>query len=66
MKHECTELFLKYRDMARMIWNIGFWPNGDLRGGNCFVLGDYVSAFDEAMARLYEGMVLLGRGKDPG
>lgn len=63
MKQEdCTELLLRYRDMARMIWNLAFWPNPDVRDGDCFTAGDYHSAYVEAMARLYEGMVLLPLG----
>lgn len=62
MRIECTDLLLKYRDMMRMIWNSAFWTNADLHGGDCFIVGDYISAFDEAVARLYEGMVLLPLG----
>ncbi len=47
-----------------MIWNTAFWPNPDLREGSCFTVGDYTAAFDEAVARLYEGMILLPLG-DP-
>ena len=47
-----------------MIWNTAFWPNADLRKGNLFTIGDYTAAFDEALARLYEGMVLLPMGFD--
>lgn len=64
MKQECTGLLLKYREMARIVWNLGFSPNTDLRTGDCFTVGDFVGAFDEAMARLYEGMVLLPLGCD--
>ncbi len=62
MRTECTDLLLKYRDMARVIWNSAFWPNADLRDGDLFVVGEYTGAFDEAVARLYEGMVLLPLG----
>jgi hypothetical protein len=62
MNQHCTELLLKFRDMARMIWNVAFWPNTDLQSGDYFVIGDYTAGFDEAMARLYEGMVLLPLG----
>ena len=62
MKEECTNLFSKYRDMARSVWNIGFWPNDELRATDCFTVGDYVAAYDEAMARLYEGLVLFPLG----
>jgi hypothetical protein len=63
MNQHCTELLLKFRDMARIIWNVAFWPNPDLQSGDCFVIGDYTAAFDEAMARLFEGMVLLPLGR---
>jgi hypothetical protein len=62
MRTECTDLLLKYRDMARMFWNSAFWPNADLREGDLFLVGDYTGAFDEAAARLYEGMVPLPLG----
>jgi hypothetical protein len=62
MTTDCTDLLLKYRDMARMIWNLAFWPNTDLRDGNVFIVGDYIWRFDEAVARLFEGMVLLPLG----
>ena len=62
MRTECTDLLLKYRDMARMIWNSAFWPNADLREGDMFLVGEYTGAFDEAVARLYEGLVLLPLG----
>jgi hypothetical protein len=64
MKQECTDLFLRYRDMARMIWNVAFWSNADLRDCDCFAIGDYIAAFNGAVARLYEGMVLLPLGHD--
>jgi hypothetical protein len=64
MRTQCTQLLLKYRDMAGMIWNCAFWPNVDLRDGDCFTVGEYTAAFDEAVARLYEGMVLLPLGYD--
>jgi hypothetical protein len=62
MRTDCTKLLLKYRDLARMIWNAAFWPNTEIQEGNCFAVGDYVAAFDETAARLYEGMVLLPLG----
>jgi hypothetical protein len=62
MRIECTDLLLKYRDLTRLTWNSAFWPNADLRDGDIFTVGDYVCAFKEAVARLYEGMVLLPLG----
>lgn len=61
---ECTDLLLKYREMVCRIWNDAFWPNPDLKTGDCFLVGDYVGAFAEATARLYEGMVLLPLGHE--
>ena len=57
MKQECTELFLRYREIARMIWNLGFWPNAELREWDAREL------YLEAMARLFEGMILLSLDK---
>ena len=59
MRQDCTKLLHRYRDIARMIWNTAFWPNAELQDGNCLTIGDYTAAFDEATARLYEGVVLL-------
>lgn len=56
VRQECTELFLRYREVARMIWNIGFWPDMRLREW------DAVEAYREAVARLFESMVLLPLG----
>jgi len=56
MKEDCTELFLRYREIARLVWNLGFWPDPELRAVPCLF------AYDEAMARLFEGMVLLRLG----
>jgi hypothetical protein len=56
MREDCTELFLRYREIARLVWNLGFWPDPELREIEC------VLAFEYAMARLFEGMVLLRFG----
>ena len=56
MKQECTELFLHYREVARLIWNFGFWSNSKLRDW------DSVEIYREAMARLFEGMILFALG----
>ena len=53
MKQECTDLFFRYREIARLIWNLGFWPNSELRDW------DSVEIYREATARLFEGLVLL-------
>jgi hypothetical protein len=39
-----------------LVWNLGFWPDPELREVAC------VLAYEEAMARLFEGMVLLRFG----
>ena len=61
-KRDCTELFMQYREMARLIWNLAFWAKAEVRASDCFQTGDYVAAFREIAARLYEGMVLLPLG----
>ena len=53
---ECTELFLQYREIARLVWNIGFWPHPKLRSW------DSVELYKDIVARLFEGMVLLALG----
>jgi len=55
---DCTPLFLRYREVARLIWNLGFWPDPELRRVDCLL------TYEEAMARLFEGMVLLRVGYD--
>lgn len=55
---DCTPLFLRYREIARAIWNLGFWPDPELREVPCLF------AYEDAMARLFEGMVLLRVGCD--
>ena len=54
MREDCTQLFLRYREIARLVWNLGFWPDPELRAIACGL------AYEDAMARLFEGMVLLG------
>jgi hypothetical protein len=56
MREDCTQLFLRYREIARLVWNLGFWPDPELRAVACLL------AYDDAMARLFEGMVLLELG----
>jgi hypothetical protein len=56
MREDCTQLFLRYREIARLVWNLGFWPDPELRAIACGL------AYEDAMARLFEGMVLLGLG----
>jgi hypothetical protein len=56
LSEDCTQLFLQYREIARIVWNLGFWPDLELREVAC------VLAYEEAMARLFEGMVLLRLG----
>lgn len=53
---ECTELFLRYREVARLVWNLGLWPNVKLREF------DSIDVYREAMARLFEAMVVLALG----
>lgn len=56
MRLECTELFLHYREITRLVWNLGFLPNPKLREW------DSVELYREATARLFEGIVLLALG----
>ena len=56
MTVDCTALFLRYRDVMRTIWNLGFLPYPSL------VTWESERAFDEAGARLYEGMILRPLG----
>ena len=62
LKKDCTELFLQYREVARLVWNLGFWPKAEVRASDCLQAGDYIAAFGETAARLYEGVVLLPLG----
>lgn len=54
----CTELFVHYREIARLVWNLGFCTKPDL------LEWAPERAFDEAMARLFEGMILQPLGLD--
>jgi hypothetical protein len=54
--NECTQLFLRYREVARLVWNLGFWPDPELREVACLL------SYQDATARLFEGMVLLPLG----
>src|SRR5438477_2403022 len=58
MKQDCTEFFLQYREVARLVWNLGFWPQPRLREIAS------VFAYEEAMTRLFEGLVLCPLGFD--
>lgn len=53
MKKDCTHVFLHFRELARLVWNLGVWPNPVLRAGDCAEL------YDQAMARLFGAIVLL-------
>lgn len=53
---DCTQLFIQYREVARLVWNLGFWPDPELRTVVCLL------AYQDAMARLFEGMILLRLG----
>jgi hypothetical protein len=56
MRKECTELFLHYREVARLVWNLGFWPNPALREF------DSVELYEEIATRLFEGLVYQALG----
>jgi hypothetical protein len=53
---ECTELFLHYREIARLIWNLGFRSNPKLGDWNS------IDAYRNVIARLFEGMILPALG----
>ena len=64
MTKDCTELFAHFREIARVVWNLGFWANPELRQW------DVLELYREATARLFEGLILLalgyqGRIEDP-
>ena len=56
MKVEVTHLFLHYREIARLVWNLGFRAKPELVEWAC------ERSYDEAMARLFEGMILRPLG----
>ena len=58
MKRDCSRLFWSYRELARHIWNSGFWPSPDLRNFSC------VHFYRDAVGRLFEAMVLVPLGYD--
>lgn len=58
MKTDCTALFLRYRDVARFLWNVVFRPDPRLREVAS------VLAYNDATARLFEAMILRPLGYD--
>ncbi len=58
MTNDCTDLFLRYRDINRLVWNLGFWACPPLREWVC------ERSFTAAMARIFEGVVLRPFGCD--
>lgn len=56
MKVECTISFAHYREVVRSLWNLGFYTKPELRNWNC------ERSYDEAVARLFEGMILRPLG----
>lgn len=53
MKKDCTELFLRYREILRLTWNLGFWPFPTLREP------DALDLFQESAAKLFEALIFL-------
>lgn len=53
---DCTELFAHFREIARVVWNLGFCANPELR------LWDVLELYREATARLFEALILLALG----
>jgi hypothetical protein len=58
MTRECTDLFLHYREIARLTWNLGFWPMAALREYEC------LDSYQTALARLFEGMIIFPIGRE--
>jgi hypothetical protein len=52
MKQEQTTKFVEFREIARLVWNLGFWGCEQRRE-----IAPLLS-YEEAMARLFEGMIL--------
>jgi hypothetical protein len=62
MKKDCTEIFYKYRELIRLIWNLGFWSETKVRDSDLFTAAEYTTLFQNAVSRLFEGIVLLPLG----
>lgn len=58
MRTDCTEIFNRFRDLARLIWNVGFRPIPALREPTYFL------TYRELCARLFESIVGLPLGLD--
>jgi len=58
VNRNCTDLFLHYREIARLVWNLGFWPHPELREF------ESVGFYQKTVSRLFEAMVIrtLGYG----
>ena len=50
MKKNCTDIFLRFREIARLTWNVGLWPEPELRQI------EPVMRYEEAMKCLFEAM----------
>jgi hypothetical protein len=59
MLKDCTEEFIRYREVCRNVWNAGFRHNAKIEIG---VDHSIFYQFREIEARLFEGMVLLPLG----
>jgi hypothetical protein len=46
LTEDCTQLFRQYREIARLVWNLGFWPDPELRAVAC------VLSYEDAIARI--------------
>ena len=58
MKIDCTQAMLRYRDIARVVWNLGFCSDQRL------LEFESIEPFEAAMARLFEAMVVGPLGRD--
>ncbi len=53
MNEDCTIAFRRYREIARATWNLAFAPDAERAVWDCAI------AYREAMARLFEALVLI-------
>ncbi len=56
MNEDCTIAFRRYREIARATWNLAFAPDAERAVWDCAI------AYREAMARLFEALVLIPLG----
>lgn len=52
MTKDVTRELLRYREVARMVWNVGYYPNARLRSWYA------VESYDRCMQLLFDSMIL--------